>query len=165
MTKATPVNFRLPDATFGSLDRLSVPHEGNRTAALRDAVSGWEMVLREAAEKNAAELSEDEWRRLAHLNDPGPSESDLGPGFVLDWSRRLALELAGQWDGKVFIEVLHGADRSADLALAEKISDWGAVRGYALWAALRVFWLRWDQPQPKQWWMQNMECIAKPAPP
>lgn len=138
---AKPSHFRLGDHHVTLIDALAVPHGGVRSDAVRDAIAYWHRAVSEAGAQNALDLSPDEWSRLARLNDPGPvlpPDEDDGP-LALDWSRYLAHELAGQWEGRRILP-LHEADRAADLALARRIAGWGVVRGYALWAALRTFW-------------------------
>jgi len=141
---ATPVSkFRLPPATLEALDALAACNGGVRTSALKDAVAYWHAAVAEAGERNALDLAPDDWTRLAHLNDPGdPSwldEEDAGPR-VIDWSARLAHELAGMWEGRAVVLPEHKDERKACRELARRIAGWGMVRGYALWACLRHFW-------------------------
>lgn len=141
MAKISP--FRLSDAHLALLDDLAASRGGVRSDALRDAITYWHRAVREAGAANAADLSSEDWNRLAHLNDPGPMEGlgdeDEGP-LAIDWSARLAHELVGMWEGRAVVLPEHAAERVACRNLAKRIARWGAVRGYALWAALSYFW-------------------------
>lgn len=142
---STPyAKFRLGADTLADLDALAASNGGNRSQALREAIAYWRMAVEEAGRRNAAELTPEEWSLLGHLNDPDPFPgAALGedePGRVTDWSRRLALELAGTWEGRKPVAKFHQEEKAATNRLARKIASWGPTRGYALMAALRYFW-------------------------
>lgn len=142
-----PSQFRLSDAHLALLDGLAAPRRGVRSVALRDAIAYWHRVVSEAGQQNALELAPDDWTRLAHLNDPSDVLDGLeeyegeGRALTVDWSRRLAHELIGMWEGKSLLP-LHREEARACRELAGRIADWGVVRGYALYACLRYFWSR-----------------------
>lgn len=141
---STPyAKFRLGADTLADLDALAASNGGNRSQALREAIAYWRMAVEEAGRRNAAELTAEEWTLLGHLNDPDPFSrlaEDDDPLPAPDWSRLLALELTGTWEGRPAVAPYHLAERDATRKLARKVNSWGPVRGYALMAALRYFW-------------------------
>lgn len=136
-----PITVRLSDQMAADLDALT-PSAGTATAAIREALHLTRVAVEAAARENADELSEDDWTRLAHLNQPDdPELGDLGlTSPVDDWSQRLAAELVGAWEGRPTPLPGHKAEKRAAKDLAERVAAWGPVRGYALMTALRYFW-------------------------
>lgn len=136
--------FRLSADTLADLDALAASNGGNRSQALREAVGQFRALVEAAGRANAEELSEEDWHRLAHLNDPDPFgglEDDDGPSvFARDWSQFLAAELVGMWEGRALGLPAHKSEAEECRALAGRIAELGAMRGYALMCALRYFW-------------------------
>lgn len=148
---ATPYyKYRLGPDTLADVAALAASNGGNQSAAVREAVTQFRAAVAEAAAVNAAELTEDDWTRLGHLNDPDPfgrpggDDDDtadlLGRGRGIDWSQYLAMELVGMWEGRPATLPLHKAEKKASEQLARRVAAWGRVRGYALMAALRWWW-------------------------
>lgn len=139
----TPVSkFRLSDAVLEDLDALAAGLGGVRSVALRDAIHHWRRAVEEAGRLNAAELTRDDWTRLAHLNRPDPDLAELfddEPVASPNWSRRFADELVGMWEGKPLLP-MHAAEKKECEKLAKRIAKIGPVRGYALYLALSHFW-------------------------
>lgn len=153
MPEVPYTKYRLGSYTLAGLDALAAS-AGSRTQAVREAVAYWRAAVEEAGRQNAAELSGEDWVRLAHLNrpDPLPSEvrDDAERSSARDWSRILAAELAGAWEGRAEALPPHRRERKACLDLAARVAGWGPVRGYALYSCLRRFWSRPDTPEG--WW-------------
>lgn len=139
--------FRLSDSILADLDSLAASFghtdgRGHTSDAAREIITQGRMWVEWAARLNAAELTADEWTLLGHLQDPSgidlPGE-DAGPR-ACDWSRVIAMELVGVWEGRDATLPLHRDGAKASKALAKKVASWGPLRGYALMAALRYFW-------------------------
>lgn len=144
--------FRLGDRTLSDLDALAAS-AGSRAQALREAVAYWRRLVEEAGRRNADELSEEDWARLAHLNRPDmpqDTHDEEVRSVSTDWSVRLAIELCGMWEGRALILPSHKLEAQACGELARRIGSWGPVRGYALFACLRHFWSR--PGTPEGWW-------------
>ncbi len=140
----TPIQFRLPPDTLADLAALAGSNGGNLTTAVKEAAAQWHAAVEEAGRLNADELSAEDWHRLAHLNDPDPlsglmEDEDFTPRSA-DWSKWLAAELVGMWEGKGLILPSHKTESRACKQLAKQVAEMGRVRGYALMAALRYFW-------------------------
>ena len=153
---ATPYSqFRLGEHTLADLDALAAGLGGVRTAACRDAIHHWRRAVEEAGRLNAAELSRDDWVRLAHLNRPDVPEVDGDDGggrYAPDWSRVLAVELVGMWEGKPLLP-LHRKEKAACEELARRVAALGPVRGYALYLCLSHFWgPALGTPGDGEWW-------------
>lgn len=154
MAETPYVKFRLGEHTLADLDSLAAGRGGNRSAALRDAVHYWRRAVEDAGRANAAELSKDDWVRLAHLNRPDVPELDDEEGrrVVPDWSRILAMELLGMWEGKPLLPV-HRKEKAACEELARRVAALGPVRGYALYLCLSHFWgAALGTPGDGEWW-------------
>jgi hypothetical protein len=142
-TKLTP--FRLPENTLDDLRSLAASNGDNLTTAVKEAAAQFRALVEEAGRQNGAELTRDEWVRLGHLDDPDPFsgldvEVDSLSRHGIDWSRALAMELVGTWEGRDTTLPLHKAEAKACGRLAKRIAGWGRLRGYALMCALRRFW-------------------------
>lgn len=155
-------HFRLGERTLAQLDTLAAG-AGSRTQAVREATAYWTHLVRVAASINATELSEEDWVRLAHLNQPEPLPGDLRDEedrtATRDWSQWLAIELVGMWEGRSLALPYHQEEARACLALAKRIARWGTVRGYALFACLRWLWRQEEDTRAKWWtpevWMES----------
>ena len=160
--------FRLGEHTLADLDSLAAGLGGVRSAAVRDAIHHWRRAVEEAGRLNAAELKKDDWTRLAHLNRPDDPELDelLGNERIApDWSRRLAVELCGMWEGKPLLPV-HRREKKACEELARRVAKFGPVRGYALYLALSHFWgPAVGTPGDGEWWHPEtwLTPTAKPS--
>lgn len=140
-TKITPM--RLPDDSLAALASLAASNGGNLTVAVKEAAAQFRALVEDAGRANADELSAEDWTRLAHLNDPSSEVEELldeVPTYETDWSRRLAAELVGTWEGRGTTLPLHRAEAKACRALAKRVATLGRLRGYALMCALRYFW-------------------------
>lgn len=157
MAETEYAKFRLGHRTLADLDALAAS-AGTRTQALREAVAYWNLLVREAGERNAAELSRYDWARLAHLDrpDPWPSEGydEDERASALDWSAILAESLVAMWEGKDLVLPAHQEEAIACRKLAKKIAGWGVVRGYALMACLRHFWAQ--EKHGAEWWLPEV---------
>lgn len=145
MAGITPTQFRLGPDTLADLDALAASGGGQRTPALKEAVSQWRAAVEEAGRLNADELSTEDWHRLAHLNDPDPfgnlpEDVDPLPRHATHWSQQIAMELVGAWEGKAIVLPAHKTESKECAKLAKRIAALDRVRGYALMAALRYFW-------------------------
>ena len=143
------VDLRLPFAVTALLDSLAAScgpgviggHRGGggRKQAACEAIAQFHRAVAEAGRLNADELSEDNWIALGHLNDLSSEADELfGRDYGIDWSQRIARELAYQFDGRAVITGDPRPKHSRELAC--RIAAWGSIRGYALMAALRYFW-------------------------
>ena len=148
-------HFRLGERTLAQLDTLAAG-AGSRTQAVREATAYWTHLVREAASINATELSEEDWVRLAHLNQPESLPGDLRDEedrtATRDWSQWLAIELVGMWEGRSLALPYHQEEARACRALAKRIARWGTVRGYALFACLRWLWRHEEEDTRTKWW-------------
>ena len=155
MAETPFVRFRLRPHTLADLDALAAGLGGVRSVALRDAIHHWRRAVEEGGRLNADELSRDDWTRLAHLNRPDDPELDEATGDgrgVTDWSRVLATELTGMWEGKPLLPV-HRKEKAACEALARRVASLGPVRGYALYLALSHIWGPAARtPGDGEWW-------------
>lgn len=142
MAGVTPSQFRLGPITLAELDAIAASNGGQRTTALREAVAQFRVLVEEAGRANAEELSPEDWERLGHLNDPDPEGlyPDDDPGHGRDWSKFLAVQLAGMWEGRDTSLPMHAEEARACHELAGRVFVIGRLRGYALMAALRYFW-------------------------
>jgi hypothetical protein len=144
--------FRFGGQTLADLAALAVS-AGSATQAAREAIAHWRRVVEAAGRQNAEALSEDDWARLGHLNDPSPlawTWDEDERAAARDWSKWLAAELTGAWEGRDVALPEHKAEAKAGRELARRVASWGPVRGYALFACLRAFWSRPDTPEA--WW-------------
>lgn len=145
--------FRLGERTLAQLDGLAAS-AGSRTQAVREAVAYWQALVRQAGECNARELSLEDWIRLGHLGQPEVMPDEVRDeeqrASVCDWCGWLAAELHGQWEGRSLVLPYHREEAHACRALAKRISGWGVVRGYALFACLRHSWRQ--EGAPDGWW-------------
>lgn len=155
MPETPYAKFRLGEETMADLDALAASNGGTRSTALREAVSYWRRLVEEAGRENAEELTVEEWTILGHtqvgvddLAEILMEESgvDRGRGrpvadtTVRDWSVRIAQEVLGSFEGRPVVLPIHAAEKKIAKKLAKKIAEWGIVRGFALYAALRYFW-------------------------
>ena len=155
MARTEPSQFRLREYTLADLDALAASNGGLRTAAIKDAVHYWRYLVEEAGRANAEEFTREDWTLLAHLNNPDP----LPPGvdledapLVMDWGKRFAAELVGQWEGRTILP-LHRTEVAACKALAKRVAKLDLVRGYAMYSALRHFWgPTLTTPGDGEWW-------------
>lgn len=143
-----PLQFRLGPDTLHDLDSLA-SSAGTRTQAVRESVAYWYSEVAAAARANADDLSRDEWHLLAHTGTPS-LDTDEDGGRYPDWSRVLAMELVGMWEGRPLALPSHKEDKRASERLAKKIADWGPTRGYALMSAIRWLWSHQDTADA--WW-------------
>lgn len=145
-------NFQLSESYLSLLDDLSAGLRGHRYDGLRDAIAYWHAVVAEAGRSNADDLAADDWGRLAQLNDPS-TITLMDDGIVVrDWAQHLAIELVTQWEGRAILPI-HHADRKTCHDLAQRIRNWGTVRGYALYLCLRYFWCHPDAGvNGGEWW-------------
>lgn len=146
--------FRFGERTLADLDALAAS-AGSRTQAAREAVAYWRQLVAQAGRQNAEELSATDWERLGHLNDPSPlawTWDEEERASARDWSHWLAAGLCGAWEGRSQALPQHEREAQACRELARRISSWGPVRGYALFAALRWFWSDAGRAASGQWW-------------
>jgi hypothetical protein len=143
MAGITPSQFRLRPDTLACLDALAASNGGQRTTAVKEAVAQFRALVEQAGQANAAELSRDDWHRLANLGDPSTLDQDETE-YGIDWSARLAAELVGMWAGRTIMMSAHRQEARACRALARRIAAMGRLRGYALMCALRYFWRQGD---------------------
>lgn len=145
MANTPYTNFRLRAHTLADLDALAASLGGNRSAAARDAIHYWRAAVEQAGRENAEEFGEQDWGLLAHLNNPDAlpreveDELDGDGPTVIDWGRRLAMELVGQWEGRPVLP-LYRTEKAAGEDLAKRVAAVGLVRGYALYLCLSHFW-------------------------
>jgi hypothetical protein len=129
---------------------------GTSSQAIREAVHYFAAAVRAAGEANAAEFDADDWTRLAHLNRPDPPtwDDDGRRDVARMWGPYLALELAGQWEGKDALAALpgHKLERAACLKLAKRVGVLDLIHGYAMYSALRYFWADPERELPAEWW-------------
>lgn len=141
------VDLRLPLAVVADLDALAAscgpgvtgPNGGGgRKQAACEAIAQFRRAVHAAGERNAEELSADDWTALGHLQDVSEGAELFGAEYGIDWAGRIAQELADQFEGRA---VISGDPRPKHaVRLAKKIAGWSTVRGYALMSALRYFW-------------------------
>jgi hypothetical protein len=147
--------FRLLPSALDTLADIAAS-AGNLSAAVRECIYYWHRVVGEAAQQNAEELTPEDWERLGHTGDPTTMIRD-DEEYTIDWSARLAIEVADTYEGKLLLLPEHKAAAKACKALAKKICGWGVVRGYAMMSAIRYLWTHtdagsdWYQPSV---WMQ-----------
>ncbi len=149
----TPSQFRLRDHTLEALDALAASNGGERTAAVREAIYYWRVLVEAAGRANAEEFSREEWVLLAQLNNPDPLPPDADVTMLaVDWGKRLAVELVGQWEGRTILP-LHRAEVKATRELAKRVAGLDIMRGYAMYSALRHFWgPALATPGDGEWW-------------
>lgn len=136
--------FRLGEETLADLDAVAASNGGNRSQAIRESVSYWRTIVEQAGRLNAYELSREEWTLLGHTQVGSDDLDEIieDRPTAQDWSARIAQELAGMHEGREVLLPSHRDEQRAAKKLAKKVSGWGVVRGYALFAALRYFWRR-----------------------
>lgn len=136
--------FRLSEATLADLDALAASNGGNRSQAIRESVAYWRKLVEDAARENADDLTAEEWALLAHaqIGQDDLDEVLEDRDAAQNWPQRIAMELAGAWEGREAILRSHVDERRESKRLARKIARWPLVRGYAIFAALRYFWRR-----------------------
>jgi hypothetical protein len=152
--------FRLLPGTIETLADLAAS-AGNLSAAVRECIYYWHRVVAEAGRQNADELTPEEWERLGHTGDPSPMILD-DDNWTADWSARLAIELVGMYEGKPVVLPEHKAGLKAATKLANKIADWGVVRGYAMMSAIRYLWTH--ESVGKKWWEPEVWMAADEKP-
>lgn len=157
---AAPSQFRLGPHTLADLDALAAS-AGTRSDALRECIAYWHRAVAEAARLNAEELTPEEWVRLGYTGDPGSFLGDEDQSAV-DWSRRLAIELVGMYEGKAYLLPEHMGGQKEAKKLAKKIGGWGIVRGYAMMAAVRYLWIHQDTGPA--WWQPEVWMTADVRP-
>lgn len=144
MAETKPIQFRLDPHTVEALAGLAASNGGNLTAAAKEAAAQFAAAVAEAGALNAAELSADDWTRLAHTNGPDPFSGleldDVPSPHGRDWSQYLAAELLGMYEGRPAVLPGHKIEAEAARELASRVAGLGRVRGYALMCALRYFW-------------------------
>ena len=136
--------FRLGQETLADLDAIAASNGGNRSQGIREAVAYWRLLIEQAGRENADALTAEEWTLLGH-SQVGSDDLDEvieDRSTAQDWSLRIAHELIGTHEGREVVLQSHKDEARAAKKLAKKISGWGVVRGYALFAALRYFWRR-----------------------
>lgn len=160
MAETPYTKFRLAPHTLSDLAALAAS-AGNLSAAVRECVAHWYRAVSEAGRLNANDLSRDEWHLLAHTGDPSSPYDGTDERAIRypDWSRILATELAGVWEGKPLLLPSHREEKKASERLARKIGGWGPVRGYALMAAVRWFWKHPDTADA--WWWPEVWLVAE----